>query len=199
MKTIGLIRHGTTEWNLAGRMQGQMDTPLAEAGRVQARLLGRRLASEQGWDGIIASDLTRAAETAQIVAAASGIPLIGTDSRLRERSFGQVEGTTREERIARFGEGWRELDLGVESDEKLLTRWDSFLGDAEKDHAGRRLLIITHGGYIAPIVQRVLGRMIEENLDNTSLTVLDRDGDRWSVPLINCTEHLREMGLSQQG
>jgi probable phosphoglycerate mutase len=199
MKTIGLVRHGTTEWNLAGRMQGQMDTPLAEAGRVQARLLGRRLASEPGWDGIIASDLSRAAETAQIVAAASGIPLIGTDARLRERSFGQIEGTTREERIARFGESWRELDLGVESDEQLLSRWDSFLGDAGKSHAGRRILIVTHGGYIAPIVQRALGRILEENLDNTSLTVLDRDGERWNVPLINCTEHLRELELSQQG
>ncbi len=82
MTTIGFIRHGSTEWNRLGKLQGQLDTDLTEEGREQARLLGLRLAKET-WDGIISSDLTRARETAQIVSDLSGIPFIRTDKRLK--------------------------------------------------------------------------------------------------------------------
>ncbi|MDF2963464.1 MAG: Phosphoglycerate mutase, partial [Paenibacillus sp.] len=169
MITIGLIRHGTTEWNLAGRMQGQMDTDLAEVGRVQAERLGERLKGET-WDGIMSSDLIRARQTAQTISNKTGTPLWGVDSRLRERHFGQLEGTTLEDRLERWGEGWRELDLGMENDEALLARWFSFLKDLEAEHSGKRVLLVSHGGYIAPVLEHMLGKTVDSHLSNTSLT-----------------------------
>ncbi|WP_281886967.1 histidine phosphatase family protein [Paenibacillus sp. YYML68] len=190
MITIGFIRHGTTEWNLAGRMQGQMDTPLAEAGRHQAERIAERLRGES-WDGIWSSDLKRALETAECIASMTGIPLLGTDARLRERSFGQLEGTTLEERISRWGTEWRELDLGLESDESLLLRWSSFLEELEESHEGKRMLVVSHGGYIVPIVESIRQEKLEQHLMNTSLTVMVKhQSEGWSFPVLNCTRHL---------
>ncbi|WP_062408846.1 histidine phosphatase family protein [Paenibacillus naphthalenovorans] len=196
MTVLGFVRHGTTEWNLAGRMQGQMDTPLAEVGRIQARLLAERLQGED-WDAIISSDLIRARETAQLIADITGSPFIGVDSRLRERAFGQLEGTTTEDRLLRWGENWRELDLGLESDEALLARWRSFLLDMERDHRGKRILIVSHGGYIAPVLASFLGQPIEEHLKNTSLTVIERVEESWHCRLLNCTSHLVKLEQEQ--
>lgn len=174
-------------------MQGQMDTPLAEVGRVQAELLAKRLSGE-AWDGVIASDLLRAKETALTISRLTGAPLLGLDARLRERSFGELEGTTLQERIDRWGEQWRDLDLGVESDEKLLARWASFLVDVDREHRGKRILLVSHGGYIAPVLAQFIGSKIEEHLSNTSLTIMERTPDGWQCRLLNCTVHLAELG-----
>ncbi|MDQ1909399.1 histidine phosphatase family protein [Paenibacillus sp. GD4] len=194
MIQLGLIRHGTTEWNLEGRMQGQMDTPLAEVGRVQAKLLANRLKYE-AWDGIIASDLMRAHETALTIEKITGVPLLGVDARLRERAFGQLEGTTVQDRIAKWGEDWREREheLGLESDDSLLQRWDSFVSETEQVHPGKKLLIVSHGGYIVPVITRILQGPLEEHLNNTSLTVLHRNEKQWDIHLLNCTLHLNEL------
>ncbi|CAG7648847.1 histidine phosphatase family protein [Paenibacillus allorhizosphaerae] len=191
MTTLGFIRHGTTEWNLAGRLQGQMDTPLAEVGREQASLLAKRLARET-WDGIIASDLMRAKETAQTISDVTGTPIYGYDARLRERAFGELEGTTLDDRVKRWGEDWRTLDLGMEPDDNLLSRWGAFLSDLEDRYGGKRILVVSHGGFIAPVLASHMGRKIEEHLQNTSLTVLERSGDGWECRLLNCTEHLSQ-------
>ncbi|MEK8127381.1 histidine phosphatase family protein [Paenibacillus filicis] len=198
MTTIGFIRHGTTEWNLAGRMQGQMDTPLAEVGRLQADRLARRLLGGQ-WDGLIASDLQRAKETAERIAAITGIPLLGVDARLRERSFGLIEGTTLEERLARWGEDWRGADVGMETDEALLERWQSFLDDAEREWTGRRVLIVSHGGYIAPVIESILNQALDTHLMNTSFSVMHRSGTGWEFQLLNCTAHLELTDKAEQG
>ncbi|WP_235941364.1 histidine phosphatase family protein [Paenibacillus puerhi] len=198
MTTIGFIRHGTTEWNLAGRMQGQMDTPLAEVGRQQADRLAARLKGEP-WDGLIASDLQRAKETAERIAAVTGIPLLRVDSRLRERSFGLIEGTTQEERIARWGEQWRTADVGMEPDELLLQRWQSFLNDIEQEFADRKLLIVSHGGYIAPVIESIRRQTLDTHLMNTSFTILQRKGTNWDCLLLNCTAHLEQDAAKGQG
>lgn len=195
MTIIGLIRHGTTEWNIAGRMQGQMDTPLAEVGRIQAGLLAERLKSET-WDGIVSSDLMRAKETAERIAQVTGTPMLGVDVRLRERAFGQLEGTTLEERVIRWGEQWRQLDLGMESDELLLKRWQSFWSDLEREHGGKRILIVSHGGYIAPVIESIRQQPLESHLMNTSLTIMERMGDAWQFRLLNCTAHLASLQSS---
>lgn len=192
MITIGLIRHGTTEWNLAGRMQGHMDTNLAEVGVLQAERLGERLKGEP-WDGIISSDLLRAKQTAQTISDKTGTPLWGVDARLRERHFGQLEGTTLEERIQRWGEGWRGMDLGMESDDELLARWFSFLQNLESEHRSKKVLIVSHGGYIAPVLEHLMGQPVESHLSNTSLTVVRREVSVWNCLLMNCTAHLNDL------
>jgi probable phosphoglycerate mutase len=190
--TIGFIRHGTTEWNIAGRMQGQMDTELAEVGIWQAQQLAARLKQET-WDGIMSSDLIRARQTAQTVADVTGTPFLGMDVRLRERHFGQLEGTTIEDRLARWGESWRELDLGMESNEDLLKRWLSFLGELEAQHGGKRILLVSHGGYIAPVLEFLLGEPVASHISNTSITVMKREIYEWKCLLMNCTAHLNQI------
>ncbi|HSD12312.1 MAG TPA: histidine phosphatase family protein [Patescibacteria group bacterium] len=89
MKII-FARHCETDWNARAKVQGRTDIPLNDKGRGQAAALAAKVAAE-GVTRIIASDLSRAHETARIVGAALGVP-VTTDARLRECSFGFVEG-----------------------------------------------------------------------------------------------------------
>jgi probable phosphoglycerate mutase len=86
------VRHGETEWNVATRIQGQLDIGLNETGREQARRVARALAGE-ALDAVYASDLQRAVDTAQAIAAQAGLA-VQTDAALRERGFGEFEGLT---------------------------------------------------------------------------------------------------------
>ncbi|NEW06060.1 histidine phosphatase family protein [Paenibacillus sp. SYP-B3998] len=188
MTTIGFIRHGSTEWNRLGKLQGQLDTELTQEGREQAKQLGLRLANEQ-WTGIITSDLRRAEETGQIVSKLSGIPFLGTDARLRERKYGQVEGTTVAEREERWGADWKLQNLGQETDAELFARWSQLEGELVLQYPIERLLLISHGGFI---VQVLRGLQMEhvEFLQNTSLTILLRKNNSWELERYNCLKHL---------
>lgn len=192
MTTVGLIRHGTTEWNLLGRMQGQTDTPLSEAGRKQAELLAQRLKGEN-WDGIVTSDLLRAKHTAQIIAKATGIPVLSHDPRIRERNFGMLEGTTEDERVERWGERWREMNFDMESVEALLDRAYAALEDIAARYPGQSILLVSHGGVIVPLLRKLLNEPLKEYLKNTSLTVLKKSDREWTCHLLNCTKHLDAM------
>ncbi|WP_313999465.1 histidine phosphatase family protein [uncultured Paenibacillus sp.] len=189
MIKIGFIRHGTTEWNLLGRMQGQMDTPLAEEGRTQALLLAHRLEFAD-WDGMLSSDLIRAQETAELVSRSSGIPFWGADARLRERGFGEHEGTTLAERVERWGDNWRQVEVGREPIESVLARWDSFFYDMGSNRKDKRVLIVSHGGFIEPVLVHRFGAEVPEHLANASLSVTVLDLAEWRCDLLNCTKHL---------
>ncbi len=187
--TIGLIRHGSTPWNVQGRVQGQMNTDLSDEGRSQAHLLGLRLLHEQ-WDGMISSDLNRARETAEIIARHASIPLLHLDDRLRERNFGQIEGTTEAERIDRFGPHWRDLDLGIESNQHIHNRWVHVLAYISNTfQQGFKILIVSHGNYIIELL-KMYELEQQEYLQNTSLTVIEREHDVWRLGLYNSLTHL---------
>lgn len=100
-QTIILTRHTTTSWNRERRIQGQTDIPLDDGGKEEARALAIRLAA-LGIQAIVSSDLIRARETAEIIRAHIRVPF-RTDPRIRECSFGKIEGMTRDEAIARHG------------------------------------------------------------------------------------------------
>jgi len=189
MTIYGLIRHGATEWNQLGKLQGQLDIGLTHEGRSQAHLLGQRF-KKQDWDYIVSSDLSRAHETAQIIAAESGIPMLEASSKLRERSFGQLEGTTLEERIERYGNEWRELELGVESDESVFERWSDFEAQLKLQHPGERILIVSHGSFIGTVLRVLNLEEPDGYLTNTSLTIIGHDEYGWSCSLYSCTRHL---------
>ncbi|MBX6395401.1 MAG: histidine phosphatase family protein, partial [Alicyclobacillaceae bacterium] len=87
---ICLVRHGETVWNREQRLQGHQDIPLTDKGREQARAVARRLSTEP-WDLVYSSDLSRARETAEIIAKHCGVRVV-TDPRLRERFYGRFEG-----------------------------------------------------------------------------------------------------------
>lgn len=190
MTTFGWIRHGETEWNLEGRIQGQTDIPLNEAGRAQARAAAERLRSEPAWDVLYASDLSRALETAKTIGAAIGLP-VAEDERLREMSFGMMEGTTLPERLARYGTGWDTHDPAAESGEDVAARGTAFVRDALARHPGRRVLIVSHGALIARTLTALAPDEIwTEKLGNTSMTVMRLADGAWRRDLYNCTKHL---------
>ena len=90
-----IVRHGQTEWNLKLIRQGHLDSPLTEMGLAQARALGERLALET-FTALYSSDLGRAVQTAQLIAAATGHTIV-TDPRLRERHLGIFQGLNGDE------------------------------------------------------------------------------------------------------
>ena len=188
---IGWIRHGQTEWNRLGKIQGIMNIPLSAEGIRQAERLADRLAIERGhrWQGIVSSDLDRAAKTAAIIADRLNIPM-RTDPRLRERSFGEAEGTTLGERIARWGDDWRRRVPDQETDERMLDRGMAFVRDHVDRHRGEDWLVVTHGSFLARMLHAMCRELDDSHLQNVSLTITERDGELWKPLLHNCTKHL---------
>ncbi len=194
MTTFGLIRHGSTIWNKEGRAQGSSDIPLNENGWQQARQLGERIAGEQ-WDRIYASDLIRAQQTAQAIAEATKLE-VTLDARLRELDGGLIEGTTQAERIERWGENWKEVDLGLETPESGAARGVACLEELAQRHPGEHILIVSHGVLLSHVLNRILQQVPPKwhSLDNMSITVVECDADlNWDCALYNCTEHLVPM------
>ncbi|MBU5672788.1 histidine phosphatase family protein [Paenibacillus brevis] len=189
---IGLIRHGLTDWNAVGRIQGQSDIPLNEEGRRQAGLLADRLKNEQEprWDFVITSGLSRAQETGSILAQTLGIPLLDPDSRIVERSFGQVEGLTSAEREARWGKDWILQDLGQETEDQLRARALSFLQEMEEKYGGSNVLVVSHGALLAQMYEALFPQQCTERIGNLSLTILENHAAEWKLNLYNCTRHL---------
>jgi len=188
---MGWIRHGLTEWNRLGKIQGVTNIPLSEEGARQAERLADRLAKEDArrWQGIVCSDLDRAKKTAEIIADRLKIPL-RADPRLRERSFGQAEGTTLEERIARWGEDWRRHVPDQETDKQIIERGLEFVRDHVDRHPGENWLIVTHGSFLARLLHVLCRDLDDAHLLNVSLTILERSGGDWKPLLHNCTKHL---------
>lgn len=186
---IGFVRHGVTDWNKEGRAQGQNDVPLNAEGLLQAERLARRLANE-AWQHIFSSDLQRAATTADTIAKAMGRSVDRLDSRIREKSHGRLDGTTEADRVARWGENWRDLDHQEETTEQVVARSLSFIEEATTEFADKRLLVVSHGAWIRTILGVILPDLDIKPLLNTSLTVVRRKQDGWVCERFNCVEHL---------
>ncbi|MYL65456.1 histidine phosphatase family protein [Bacillus hwajinpoensis] len=191
MTTIGLIRHGITEWNDHGKAQGTSDIPLNELGRKQAANIGARLREEGKWDVIISSDLTRAIETAQIIGSKINLSISHYDKRIREIDCGEIEGTTEEDRLEKWGRNWRDLDLGMESFEEVGKRGIEFLKGIVHTYNGKRILIVSHGALIGLTLQQLLpSRFQKTYINNTAFTILENINGDWDCSLYNCTKHL---------
>ncbi|EKX36767.1 hypothetical protein GUITHDRAFT_145508 [Guillardia theta CCMP2712] len=180
--TILLVRHGQTEWNVQGRYQGHMDSPLTARGRQEAQLLGKSLPkrlkeSNKMIDNVFSSDLERARDTAKIISAEIGIDTIHTDTKLRERGFGIFEGLTREEVKSRYPEEmstFAKMDL----DYKVA-----------QNHPGKVSLVVTHGAVISLLMRWMLGipfspqsqAHADFKIRNSCLCELRYVGTKWEV------------------
>ena len=143
MTTILLARHGETDWNRERRWQGWADPPLNDTGRAQARELADRL-RDTPFDAVYSSDLRRAHETAEIVAAPHGVPVVA-DERLREVDIGSWSGLLHSEVEERYPDGVRP---DGETREEHAARVISAVEEIARENLGRRILIVTHGGSI---------------------------------------------------
>ena len=147
MTELLLVRHGETDGNAEGRLQGHTDRPLSEYGRGQARRLADDLETEE-LEAIYASDLARARETAEIVGAKVHLP-VELDPDLREKDWGNWEGLTSTER---FG-----VELVGESTESHQQRMLAALGRIAAKHPYGRVLVVTHGGSMRRVQTEALG------------------------------------------
>ena len=179
-RTLFLFRHGETDWNREGRLQGHTDTPLNAAGLAQAEALAERLRVYRP-DAVVSSDLTRALTTARIIAGALGVPLM-TDDGLRETSVGEAEGMIWEDAKARFGEELTERWYsegntafpGGETGIATLTRGLAALRRFALSHPYRRIGVSTHGAMVRQLVKHALPPgTTPVRARNTALFVLD--------------------------
>ncbi len=166
--TLCLVRHGETDWNSAGRIQGHTDVPLNERGRQQAREVAARLAAVS-WDALYASTLARAWQTAELIGHSVGLAPRG-DSGLWERHCGVLEQQTWEAVRSRFP--WiRSLsDTGIpgaETDPVLVARVRGALHRIAGRHRGQCVLVVTHGGVIGACLRELCRPAVPvERIDN---------------------------------
>ena len=160
-----LWRHARTAYNSQARLQGQIDIPLDEVGHWQARTAAARIAARHRPVRIVASDLTRAADTAGYLSRALDVP-VELDPRLRERGFGAWEGMTGHEIEARWpGEfqAWRAggdpVGVGAEARADVAARVGEAVLDQVARTAGRgSLVIVSHGSALGSLVAELLGQ-----------------------------------------
>jgi probable phosphoglycerate mutase len=147
MTTLLLVRHGETDWNAEGKLQGHTDRPLNDYGRRQARALADRLA-EESIEAIYASDLSRARETAEILGEKLGLP-VAVDPDLREKNWGNWEGLTSEERLHIEFEG----ETSAAHRERTLRSVQRIV----ESHPDGQVVVVTHGGSLRRIQAAVSG------------------------------------------
>jgi len=145
--TLLLVRHGETDWNADGRLQGNTDRPLSDFGRRQAQQLAHELADED-LEAIYASDLSRARETAEILGEQLGLATV-LDPDLREKDWGTWEGLTGIERDR--------VEFVGESTEAHQERTLRALRRIAERHPGGRVLVVTHGGSMRRVQTAALG------------------------------------------
>ena len=170
--TILLVRHGETIDNARQIMQGQTHGELNERGREQAQQVAQRLASEQV-DAVVASDLHRAIQTAEIIAAPHGLPVMTTEL-LRERDWGSFTGRFIPELK---GETWPD---DIESETDLLLRARSFLIYITTTYPGCRVVAVGHGIVNKAILAVYAGCSMREvqRMMNAEVRILTTSAER---------------------
>lgn len=202
--TVYLIRHGETDWNLAGRWQGHADVPLNELGYRQARLVARRLAREAiRFDAIYSSDLARAFQTAWEVGAAVKVA-VQLLPNLREIDLGTWSGLTYDEirvthptEIALLEQGQDIPRGGGETLSALRKRVVEAVDAIANVHAGGTLALVTHGGCIRMLLAHAVsfqgdGFKRFPHIGNTSISVVRVGSASWEALSINDIAHLED-------
>jgi len=188
--TALLVRHGETDWNREGRMQGWAPTGLNDRGHEQARRLGACLTDEYDIDRIVASDLCRTRETTEGVRAGGVDAEVRFDRGWRERGLGVYQGLTRAELNDRFPafalhNGDISLDERPEGGEsyadmydRVADAWERLLADAGEE----TVLVVTHGGPIIAVLavleeQDLLTAVANHTRSNCGLTEIGPSGE----------------------
>jgi len=196
-----LVRHGETEWNREGRIQGyHADSPLTANGRAQARQLAARLAAERV-RALHSSDAGRARQTAAPIAAAVELDVL-YDEALRERNYGVFEGRTYKEIELEFPEAYlkfRSRDPnyappGGESGARFRDRIVAALERVASGAAGRHTAVVTHGGVLGIAYRHVTGMPLDSKRDyslhNASINRIVYSGGRWTLEAWGDVAHL---------
>lgn len=211
MTSIILVRHGETAWNAERRLQGHTDIALSGHGRRQATALAGALAGEK-LDAIYASDLSRARETAEAVAARLGLEVI-IDPRLRERCYGAFEGMLYSQ-VARTypaeWEAWQARDIDAlppegerraETFRQFHARAHGALLDLARRHPGQHIAVVSHGG-VLECAYRAAHNMVLESprtfpIRNASINRFHVLDGQLSLASWGEVEHLESLALDE--
>ncbi len=207
MTTLVFIRHGQTDWNVQGRIQGQLDEPLNAEGVAQAQRLRALVAQGQpsvlpaSFDVAYSSPLVRAWHTAEPLASQFGLPL-RQEPALAERHFGELQGVCHAEMPLQFPEAarrWASRDpdfrpAGGESLNDFFARIQGCVTRLLTDHAGERVLCFTHGGVLDMVFRIAQGIDLaaprEWGIPNTGINVVDHGPEGYRVKAWAWTDHL---------
>jgi alpha-ribazole phosphatase len=206
-----LVRHGETESNKQKRYQGWTESPLSSQGVRQAEKVGIFLAAQK-IEGLYSSDLKRAVHTARVIGAGSGIEPVVTPL-LREIHFGEWEGQTFNEIEKTWGNeisAWLDDPFhvaapGGETLGQVCARMQAFLEKlAGQVSEGKRIAAVTHGGSIRALLYQLLNldhsSFWDIKIDNASVSLLRKEGDRFKVVYYNRVHHLEtDPGVEQLG
>ncbi len=200
MTKIYLIRHGESEWNFLGKVQGQKNTKLTDLGKSQAKAMGKRLKIEN-IDIIYSSDLERALNTAEIIGSQINKPVIVSKS-IREINFGIWEGLTKKELREKHEDKhdiWlkspNELELeGAENLNTLKDRAMKWINNIIKENPGKNIAIVSHSATLKVLLLGILGIPLSHykniTISNVSLNIIEyRDYNKVLVKL-NDVSHL---------
>ncbi|MFM9967184.1 MAG: histidine phosphatase family protein [Burkholderiales bacterium] len=204
-----LVRHGETEWNREGRIQGyHANSNLTETGHAQARAVAARLAGE-GIDALYASDSGRTMQTAQPIATATGLAL-SQDIGVRERNYGIFEGYTFAEVEKVFPaefEKYRVRDphYSIEGGESAIQFRDRIVaafGEIARRHIGKRSVVVTHGGVIGSMYRVATEQPLDAprvyTTRNASVNRFKFEGERWVLEVWGDVAHLGEESLDDE-
>ncbi|MDO0821461.1 histidine phosphatase family protein [Desulfosporosinus nitroreducens] len=205
MTRIILTRHGQTLWNIEGRVQGSLDSPLTEKGILQARSLAIRLRGEE-IKHIYSSDSLRAINTAEEIRRELGLGKLSSSPALREFSFGEWEGCVWQELRETYPDIFKQWDSephlvttpGGENMTLVQKRaWD-FLQQIVQIHKGETVCLVTHGLTLKLLVTKALGFEVHEWAKtpwqhNTALNILEVEGEKWIPCILGDCQHLDGM------
>ena len=186
MTELWLVRHGQTDWNLEGRLQGQLDVPLNETGLQQVRSLAEQLKVSK-FSAIFSSDLMRARQTAGIISEALGLPVV-YDRRLREIHQGDVQGMLFSDVIQQFKDTLENRTKdpvysrvpGGESVAELAVRFRECVDEIASGDYDHPVLVVAHGLAIATMLCQARGYPMEtvhsHIQENATAEVIQWDG-----------------------
>lgn len=178
---LGFVRHGQTQWNLEGRLQGSSNIPLNDTGRVQAREAVDVL-SGSGWEVVVSSPLDRARETAQIIADGLGLELGPSYQMLIERGYGQGEGMVEAEALERWP---GKIGGGIEPLESVVERGYRAIAQIMADYPGKNVVVVCHGTIIRYTLSDIAGWQLE-TIRNGSVALLGQDAaGKLQLELVN--------------
>jgi uncharacterized phosphatase len=180
---ICIVRHGETDWNAQGRLQGREDIELNDSGRKQALKIAAYLSREH-WDAVVSSPLKRAYETAQIIARLLSVQDIKVEEQITERDYGEASGLWPEERRSLFPDGIP----GQEDFELLRQRAMSGLEQIVHDHIGKRIVVVSHGALTNSILYTLSGGefgSFKTRLKNGCINQIRMQDGQWKVDFYN--------------
>lgn len=199
-RLVYIVRHGTTDWNQSGRIQGHLDPPLNATGQAQAHLVSRHLAAVEA-TALYSSDLQRAYETAQIIGQTTGLRVVQTTG-LREINFGVWQGLTSQQirerdpevYAARRADPYHVAPPGGETWYRFYDRAMQTVQEILAATEAERLIVVTHSGVCTVLGLRALGLDYTGKRtfgnDNCAVHTIAVAGEQWRAVLLNDVTHL---------